>query len=950
MPGTEHEPAANELAERRLRLFLEDAKDYALMLLDTDSRVLEWLGAAESITGWSVEEQVGKSFGVLFTPEDRAAGVPERELQTAATTGRAEDTRWHIKKDGSRFFADGVTTAFRDNNGKLQGYGKIFRDVTWQKLADEALKQSREQFQLLLNSVAEGICGVDREGVCVFINPAGAKTLAYTPAEVVGRRIQDFIFDQPPGTEIANSPSEILRAISDGRSFRGDNGALKCERSGEFLPIQFSVNPMVTDGVNTGAVIAFTDVSERRQVEGELRENERRLRFVMDSVPQKLFTANPLGKLTYVNSQGYEYAGVSNDREEKWAWTMLVHPDDLQLSVDAWRQCVESGTEFEMEHRFRRYDGQYHWHLTRALPMRDASGQISMWVGSNTDIHEVKTAEVKLGDRLVHEQQNAARLSAVARASRAVNSVLSVQQIAQILAKESRSILRTHQAVVSLTMGKDWDKVINAVSLSDKYATYRGFEEDSIDPEIYAQVCRANQTVRLTQEEFEQHPLCKTFSCTAGQRPPMRGWLAVPLIDHDGKNLGLIQASDKVIGDFTEEDEAILHQLAATASIGIQNARLYDSLREQDKRKDEFLATLAHELRNPLAPLRTGLDLLGVSNSEEQSGRIRNMMQRQLAHMVHLIDDLMDVSRVSSGKVELKRQRVTLRAIIESALEVIEPTIKAAHHQLNVELPDAPLYVRGDSTRLAQVVSNLLNNAAKYTPQGGTISVSVEQQLHEILIRITDTGVGIESDMLTKIFDLFTQVDPSIDRSKGGLGIGLSLVQKLVELHGGSVVAESQGLGKGSTFTVRLPLLEGNLEEQAVGVYANTQAGVPGKRLLVVDDNVDAAEALAMLLRFSGHKVKTAHSGPDAIVAAKSFLPEAIFLDLGLPGLNGYEVATALRKESTLEGIVLIALTGWGNQEDRRRSHEAGFDSHLVKPAEMKILTATLEHFFPSDN
>src|SRR5690606_5809706 len=432
----EHETKTNYLAERRLRLFLENAKDYALMLLDTNCHVLEWLGAAESITGWSAEEQTGKYFGVLFTPEDQAAGVPERELQTAATTGRAEDTRWHIKKDGTRFFADGVTTAFRDKNGKLQGYGKIFHDVTRQKLADEALKQSREQFQLLLNSVAEGICGVNREGVCVFINPAGAKTLAYTPAEIIGRRMQDFIFDQPPGSDDANPPNEILRAISDGRSFRGDNGVLKCEQSGAFLPIQFSVNPMVTDGVNTGAVIAFTDVSERRQVEAELRENERRLKFVMDSVPQKLFTANPLGKLTYVNSQGYEYAGVNSDRQEKWAWTMLVHPDDLQLSVEAWRQCVGSGTEFEMEHRFRRYDGQYHWHLTRALPMRDASGQISMWVGSNTDIHEVKTAEVKLGDRLVHEQQNAARLSAVARASRAVNSVLSVQQIAQILAKE----------------------------------------------------------------------------------------------------------------------------------------------------------------------------------------------------------------------------------------------------------------------------------------------------------------------------------------------------------------------------------------------------------------------------------------------------------------------------------------------------------------------------------
>lgn len=942
------EAAAAALAnERRLRLFLEDAKDYALLLLDTDSRVVEWLGAAEIITGWSAEERIGEHFGVLFTAEDLAIGRPQQEIQTAIATGRAEDTRWHVKKNGERFFAEGVTTAFRDDSGKLQGFGKIFRDMTQQRLADEALKQSREQFQLLLTSVAEGICGVDHTGKCIFINPAGARILDYLPAEFAGLLIQDFIFTQFPGdTGSAVQSDDIAQAIHDARPLRGDNGALK-RKNGTYIPIQFSVNPMVTDGVNTGAVIAFTDVSEWRQVEADLRENERRLRFVMDSVPQKLFTANPAGKLTYVNSKGYEYAGITHQRVEGWTWRNLIHPDDLDLSVEIWRQCVATGSEFELEHRFRRFDGQYHWHLTRALPMRDEAGQVSMWVGSNTDIHEVKTAEVKLGDRLVHEQQNAARLSAVARASRAVNSVLSVEQIAHILAEESRRILRTHQTVVSLTTDRDWAQSINAVSLSDKYAAYRNYERKPDGSGIYAEVCRNNQTMRLTQEELEQHPAWKGFSLHAQEHPPMRGWLAVPLIDHNGKNLGLIQASDKVIGEFTAEDEAILNQLAATASVGIQNARLYDSLREQDRRKDEFLATLAHELRNPLAPLRTGLDLLGVSDDAEQSSRIRHMMQRQLSHMVHLIDDLMDVSRVSSGKVELKRERVTLRTVIESALEVIEPTIKAARHQLRLQLPETPLYVRGDPTRLAQVVSNLLNNATKYTPPGGIISVLVEREDNDVLVRITDTGVGIERNMLTKVFDIFTQVDPSIDRSQGGLGIGLSLVQKLVELHGGTVTAESAGLGQGSAFTVILPVLEESEESHALTETADAQAKIVGKRLLVVDDNVDAAEALAMLLRFSGHTVKTAHSGTEALEVVENFIPDAVFLDLGLPGLNGYEVAIAIRKKPLLVETVLIALTGWGNEEDRRRSQEAGFDAHLVKPADAKTVTSALERFFP---
>jgi PAS domain S-box-containing protein len=935
---------ANALAnERRLRLFLENAKDYAMLLMDPENRIVEWLGAAEAITGWTADEQIGKPIHVLFTREDREGFVPEKELEKAAAVGRAEDIRWHVKKDSSLFFAEGVTTAFRDEAGNLQGFGKIFRDATAQKLADEALQQSRTQFQLLLDSVGEGICGLDANGNCAFLNPAGADMLGYRPDELVGQSAVSFLCEH--SVISPTETNEILAAVQQHYPLRGDNGIF-WRKNGTPIPVQYTVNPLRPNDDRAGMVIAFTDISHHLRAEAETKENARRLKFVMDSVPEKLFTANPQGRLSYVNSKAYEFAGFSADGEKTWAWVQMLHPDDLERSVSNWWQAVNSGADFEIEHRFRRHDGRYRWHLTRALPMRDEHGQVVMWVGSNTDIHDVKTTEVDLVDKLAVEQQNTARLTELADASRAVNSVLSVGCIAKILAGEARRILRTHQTVVSLSKNQEWVQSIHAVSLSEKYAGYQHYDEVPDGSGIYAEVCRQNKPLRLTQPELEQHPLWRGFGKHADQHPPMRGWLAVPLIDHSGKNLGVIQASDKEIGEFTAEDEAILLQLAAIASVGIENATLYDSLREQDRRKDEFLATLAHELRNPLAPLRTGLDLLAADNDIAQNNQIRKMMQRQLAHMVRLIDDLMDVSRVSSGKVELKSEPVSLRTILEAALEVTEPTIRAAGHQLYFQLPENQLCVRGDPTRLAQIVSNLINNAAKYTPPGGTIHISAEREGDQVAIRITDTGVGIAKEMLTKVFDLFTQVDPSIDRSQGGLGIGLSLVQKLVALHGGSVMAESPGLTKGSTFIVRLPLLIENPAAAAATTQDHVAAHVTGKRVLVVDDNIDAAEALAMLLRLSGHEVLTAHSGTNAVDSALRFHPDVIFLDLGLPGLNGYEVAMILRKEPSLVNLILIALTGWGNDEDRRRAREAGFDFHLVKPADAATVNAALEQFF----
>jgi signal transduction histidine kinase/CheY-like chemotaxis protein len=370
-------------------------------------------------------------------------------------------------------------------------------------------------------------------------------------------------------------------------------------------------------------------------------------------------------------------------------------------------------------------------------------------------------------------------------------------------------------------------------------------------------------------------------------------------------------------------------------------AGLYDELRNQEQRKDEFLATLAHELRNPLAPIRSGLEVLRIAGDGERGRKTREMMERQVGHMVRMVDDLLDVSRITRGNVALRPERVELRAVLDSAVEASRPLIERAGHVLEARLPRDPLPLDADPTRLAQVLSNLLNNAAKYTPRGGRILVTAERDSGDLVVRVADTGVGIPSDMLPKVFDMFTQVGQSIDGAQGGLGIGLTLVRRLVELHGGTVAADSPGPGQGSTFTVRLPAAA-RAEAAPATPSAAPSVVSPPLRILVVDDNVDGAEALALLLGLRGHEVQVEHTGPGAVAAARAFRPELVFLDIGLPGMTGYEVARRLRAEPALQGMRIVALTGWGAEEDRRRAREAGFDDHLVKPVDPARVEAVL--------
>jgi PAS domain S-box-containing protein len=371
--------------------------------------------------------------------------------------------------------------------------------------------------------------------------------------------------------------------------------------------------------------------------------------------------------------------------------------------------------------------------------------------------------------------------------------------------------------------------------------------------------------------------------------------------------------------------------------------RQAEALRVADRQKNEFLAMLAHELRNPLAPIRNGVQLLKMLRDEAAIHETTEMMERQVIQLVRLVDDLMDVSRIITGKIHLEKEPVEVGAFINRAIEEVQPTIDAGGHELMLAMPARPIMVDGDTARLSQVISNLLSNAAKFTERPSQISLSVERTEDEVIISVRDRGVGMTPEVLGRIFNLFVQADTALARNRGGLGIGLTLVKRIVELHGGTVEASSPGLSQGSEFVVRLPVSSETHAASKPGMY--TPSSPPkhaGRRILVVDDNVDAATSVVKLLKLWGHDVQTAFSGPEALEMAGKFHPQIILLDIGMPGMSGYEVARQLRAQPEFQSLVITALTGYGQAEDRRRSQEAGFNHHLTKPPDPFALAALL--------
>jgi signal transduction histidine kinase len=537
--------------------------------------------------------------------------------------------------------------------------------------------------------------------------------------------------------------------------------------------------------------------------------------------------------------------------------------------------------------------------------------------------------------------QELARLSALLNTAHDIGSVLG------FVTQTVREIIGAHAALTRIVFDTQERSQLISTSWSDKLARWRQPPSRFGTQALDNLVCSGNRARRFTHEALAAMPEYATPGVDRSTVPPMRGWLAAPLIGRDGGNLGLIQLSDRYEDEFTATDETLLLQVAQTTSVALENARLYQDLRERDRRKDEFLAMLAHELRNPLAPIRNAVQILELAGTKDvHVVAARDLIGRQVMHLVRLVDDLLDVSRITRGKINLVKEPVEIARVVAVAVESCRPIIDERRHTLEVVLPPTAVLVEADLTRLAQVILNLLNNAAKYTDEGGRIRLSVTVETNQVAISVRDNGTGISAEMLPTIFDVFTQVDRTLDRSQGGLGLGLTLVRRLTEMHGGRVEAHSAGPGKGSEFIVRLPLLnEQSMDEAKPSSRDGQPRGVrgPRRRILIVDDNRDSAESLAMLLRVRGHDVRTAYDGRQGLVVADEYRPGVLILDIGLPGLDGYTIARALRGQPAFRDALLIALTGYGAEEDRRACYRSGFDAHLVKPVDLVPLLGLLE-------
>ncbi|MGK5023071.1 hybrid sensor histidine kinase/response regulator [Janthinobacterium sp. LB2P10] len=566
----------------------------------------------------------------------------------------------------------------------------------------------------------------------------------------------------------------------------------------------------------------------------------------------------------------------------------IIHPDDREQVSAQITQAVQSHTPFEANYRITTGDAQYRSVIARGRAEYAPDGTPLQFPGVLLDITRQKQVE----DALRRSEERYRTLIDLMDQGFCVIEMLYDEQGHPI-------DLRYLEANPAFVKQSGLDNAIGK--------TIRSFVPDHDQHwfDLYDQVLKTGEPVRYENAAVSMGRWFEVFAARLGG---------------PGSRLLTVLFSD--ISE-RKRSEQQLRQLA-------------DNLSEMDRRKTEFLATLAHELRNPLAPIRNGLQIMRLAADKPATvARVRDVMERQVNQMVHLVNDLLDVARITRGQIELKRERTDLKTIIASAVETSMPLIEAGHHQLQVALDAQALPLDADPTRLAQVLGNLLNNAAKYTPAGGHISLRAIRDGEQVLIEVKDSGVGIPAESIATVFDMFTQVGQNMGRAQGGLGIGLSLVRRLAELHGGSATVASPGAGLGSTFSVRLPLLT---QESAAAITPATPASTAASarlRVLVVDDNIDAAETLAAVLDMTGHATQVAHDGAQALAVASHFLPDIIFLDIGLPGMNGYEVARALRQIPACANVVLVALTGWGAENDRSQSSAAGFDHHLTKPANL---------------
>ncbi|MEG4318751.1 MULTISPECIES: response regulator [unclassified Microcoleus] len=723
-------------------------------------------------------------------------------------------------------------------------------------------------------------------------------------------------------------------------------------------------------GQSVRSIGVVWDITDRKLSEARIQESEENLRFALEAANTVAFTWDVASGEVRRSSNAQKHLGLGPDStvgtlEQK---KHLVHPDDRDSFLADLDAALSGSGVYESEHRHLYPDGSVIWLHNKGRVSFDASGKPVRLFGVAIDITARKQLEYDRSEALARERSYLHRLQQLTSASVALHSTLSVTDIVQLAADSARSILEVHQAAVNLSPSANWDAGISKFSLSEKYALWQDYCEEPDGTGIYQEVCQQQKPMRMTQSELESHPGWRGFGKAAGNHPPMRGWLAVPLTARDGRNLGLIQLSDKYQGEFGEDDESILMQLAQAVSASIENARLYEESQQANRLKDEFLATLSHELRSPLNAILGWAQLLRHRTfSPAATGRALETIERNAKMQTQLIEDLLDISRIIRGKLTLNPCPVNLISMVEGAVNTVRLAADAKSIDVRFAIvdlgcdraefcepwqvysnPESELnprfLVSGDPGRLQQVIWNLLTNAIKFTPRGGRVEIRLQRFDSEVELTVTDTGIGIAANFLPYVFESFRQADATITRNYSGLGLGLAIVRQLVEIHGGRVWAQSPGLDMGSTFTFRLPSIAVN---SIVGEEAPMLAGggnLEGVKILVVDDEVDSREFMMFVLEDSGAAVRAASSAAEAFEVASEFVPDVVVSDIGMPEEDGYSLLLRLRSLATQSGrkFQAIALTAYARDEDRARALKASFDRHLAKPVQPDVLVEAI--------
>ena len=910
--------ADDTIAEQaeRFRTTLASIGD-GVITTDTQGRVESMNEVAQSLTRWALADARSKPLSEIFriVNEDTrqtVASPVDRALSEGVVVGLANHTIL-IARDGTECFIDDSAAPIRDRDGDVTGCVLVFRDVGQQKkeerAATDALRLGDLRYRTALQAVNSLIWTNDASGRMEGEQPWWAAFTGQNFDEYQGYGWAGAVHpDDAQPTIIAWNAAVALRSM-----FVFEHRVRR--RDGEWRTCTVRAIPVIqADDTVYEWVGVHTDVTDERAT----AERERRLiadasiadakfRALFDQGAYLTAIMEPDGTVVEPNRRSWEAAGVSRDDivgKKFWDGPWWSASDEVQEQVRLASLEAAAGNVVRCEVPFQASDGSQRIVDMIIVPIRNEQGHVTYLAPSGIDITDRVEAQKQLRE-----------------------SVVAIQRLASIVASSSDAIIGTDlEGVVS-----NWNRSATQIfgfseseMVGQPIAVLMPPELGSGEREIMQKVLRGENVAAYDTARLGK----------SGARVPLSITIS-PIVSTHGECIG----ASTIARDITERKQVEEKLRRSEEDL----RRIASALSEADHRKDEFLATLAHELRNPLAPIRNGLQIMRIAvNDPGAMEKSQAMIERQIEHLVRLVDDLMDISRISRGTIVLRQEKLELASVLRHAVETSRPLIDEKRQILAFEPPTTPIPVRGDRTRLTQVFANLLNNAARYTDSGGEIALAATVIDDVVEVSVRDSGIGIPPEMLTAVFEMFAQVDRSLERSQSGLGIGLTLVKRLVEMHGGRVEARSDGVGTGSEFIVRIPLSD-HTHEIVQAPTPSVTTTTNRRRILVVDDNIDSAQSLGNLLSMMGHEVRLAHDGLESLSAAEAFRPDVVMLDIGMPRLNGYEACRAIRARPWAAKVRIIALTGWGQPDDRQRSLEAGFDVHLVKPVDPDALNSIME-------